>query len=337
MSEMPSMRGKVILITGGTGGIGKSTAMGLAKLGGTVIIVGRDRRRGEAALAEIKQETGSGSVQLMLADLSLQKDIRELAGNFMAHYKRLDVLINNAGGLYGKRWESVDGIECTLAINLLCAFLLTQLLLPVLRASAPSRVVNVNSEGHRFTKRINFDDLQTVRWRRGFLVYSQAKLANLLFTYELAERLAEERITVNAVHPGIVETELAKRFFSERIFPNTKYISRAASFLAMKLSRLYLKFDDIEKAAESCIYLAASPEVEGVSGKYFNNEKQIVLSSAASYDKTAALRLWQVSGELTGREEAAFATSAGDPCHTGPGSARRTTIAPWRQFTSMSQ
>jgi NAD(P)-dependent dehydrogenase (short-subunit alcohol dehydrogenase family) len=306
------MSGKIILITGSTGGIGKATAAELAKLGGYVIITGRDRSRGEAALAEIRRESGNDSAQLMLADLSSQKGVRELADSFIARHKRLDVLINNVGGLYGNRYETVDGIEATLALNHLCPFLLTLLLLPALRAGAPSRIVNVSSIGHKNVQRINFDDLQNIEYR-GFLVYSQTKLANLLFTYELADRLNGERITVNALHPGIVQTDIGKTFCTERFFPDRKYVSCVFCFLAETLIRLFFKFDDLEKAAQACIYVAASSELDGVTGKYFDNNEQMVQSSLASYDKAAALRLWQVSSELTGCGEAAVAAEGRDP------------------------
>jgi NAD(P)-dependent dehydrogenase (short-subunit alcohol dehydrogenase family) len=319
MLETPGILGKVILITGGTGGIGKATAMRLAKLGGTVIIVGRNESRGNAAVADITRESGNDSIQFMAADLSSQQNIRELAKTFVAKFTRLDVLINNVGGPYGQRRETADGIETTLAINHLCPFLLTLLLLPVLRVSAPSRIVNVNSEGHRFTQKIYFEDLQTVGWRRGFLVYSQAKLSNLMFTYELASRLAGERITVNAVHPGMVDTELVRRFLSEKIFPGKKYASRTVSFLVRKLARLAYRFDDLETAAGAVIYLAVCPEVEGITGRYFNNDRQMVQSSPVSYDKAAALRLWRISSELTGYDEAALGSTEVDRCDTGLG------------------
>jgi NAD(P)-dependent dehydrogenase (short-subunit alcohol dehydrogenase family) len=299
MPKMADMLGNIILITGGTAGIGKATAIELAKLGGTIVIVGRNKERGETALAEIIRESGNDSIQFIRADLSSNQEIRRLASQFIVTFNRLDVLINNAGGSYGQRSETVDGIETTFAINHLCPFLLTHLLLPILRTSAPSRVVNVNSVAHRAAQGIKFEDLQTVEWHRPFLVYSRAKLANLMFTYELAERVSEERITVNAVHPGLVDTDLIRRFLAERLFPGRKYVSMAAVFLARKLGPLLLTYDTLEKAAQSCVYLAASPEVQGITGKYFNNDKQMIESSPASYDKAAALRLWQISSELT--------------------------------------
>src|SRR5260370_28012906 len=180
MSQIPTTGGRVILITGGTAGIGKATAMKLAGMGSIVIIVGRDKSRGEAAVADIINGSGNGSIELILADLSSKKDIRELAHKFAERYKRLDVLINNVGGPYGHRRETVDGIGSTLAINHLCAFLLTQLLLPRLQTTTPSRVVNVNSDAHRAIAKIDFEDLQTVRWRRGILAYSKAQLHILM-------------------------------------------------------------------------------------------------------------------------------------------------------------
>jgi NAD(P)-dependent dehydrogenase (short-subunit alcohol dehydrogenase family) len=304
--ENRDMFDKVILITGSTSGIGKATAMALAKLGASVVLVGRCNSRGENAAAEIERESGNHRIQFFSADLSVQYQIRQLAERFITRFDRLDVLINNVGGLYGQRMETVDGIETTFAINHLCPFLLTRLLLPMLRMSAPSRIVNVNSEGHRFAQEVNFNDLQSKRWKRGFLIYSQAKLANLMFTYDLAERLAGERIVVNAVHPGMVETQLVRGFLTQRIFSKAKVVSTAGAFLLMKMAKLFYEFDDLEIAAQACVYLATAPELEGLTGKYFNKDKQMVTSSSASHDKVAAQRLWRVSSELTGCDERCF-------------------------------
>lgn len=296
---MLSSSGKVVLITGGTGGIGQAIAAGLARLGATTVIAGRDKHRGEAAVADIKARSGSHSVELMLADLSSQRDIRRLASEFIARHDRLDVLINNVGGLYGKRWETADGIEYTLAINHLCPFLLTHLLLPVLHTSAPSRIVNINSEGHRAAETVNFDDFEATRWKRGFLIYSQSKLANLLFTYELAIRLSGTEITANAVHPGIVDTPLFRRFLSEKVSVPVPFLSRAAAFVARNVSYRMMKFDSIETAAECPIYLASSSEVEGVTGKYFVGKKMVDTSSA-SHDPALSSSIWNMSAELVG-------------------------------------
>src|SRR3712207_2944731 len=196
---------KVCLITGATSGIGKATAMGLANMGASVVMVGRDRGRGEAALAEIKESSGNASVDLMLADVSSQEQIRRLADDFKEAYPRLDVLINNAGVFRSKRITTADGLEMTVAVNHLAYFLLTNLLLDVLRASAPSRIVNVSS-GAQSNGTIDFDDLQGETEYKGTKAYSQSKLANVLFTYELARRLEGTGVTANCLHPGAVRT-----------------------------------------------------------------------------------------------------------------------------------
>ncbi len=300
---MLSGSGKVILITGGTGGIGLEIAIGLAKLGGTIVVTGRDRDRGQAAVAAIQARSGNRAIELMLADLSSQQQIRRLAREFMARHDRLHVLINNAGGLYGKRWESADGIEGTLALNHLGPFLLTHLLLPLLRASAPSRIVNINSSGHYHSTTVNFEDMEAARWRRGFLIYSQTKLANLLFTYELARRLPAQEITVNAVHPGIVDTQLFRRFIEQRFFLMGGIVAKAINLIVRKVSYRIMRFDSAETAAECPIYLASASEVAGISGKYFDCDKQIVDSSPASHDAALSQRVWEKSSALLGLTE----------------------------------
>jgi NAD(P)-dependent dehydrogenase (short-subunit alcohol dehydrogenase family) len=307
---MPSHSGKVVLITGATGGIGKAIAVGLAKLGAVTVIVGRDKDRGITAVEEVKALSGSRAVELMLADLSSQESVRNLANVFLARYDRLDVLVNNVGGLYGKRWETVDGIEFTLALNHLCPFLLTHMLLPVLQTSGPSRIVNVNSEGHRAAKTVDFDDLKATRWKRGFRIYSQSKLANLLFTYELARRLNPMRVTVNAVHPGIVDTQLFRRFISERFAFGGAFASKAATFVARNVAYRMMKFDTIETAAECPIYLAASSEVAGITGRYFESRKKMIDTSPASYDATLSEQVWNVSSKLVGLAGHEFAGGA---------------------------
>lgn len=293
---------KVVLITGGTGGIGQAIAIGLARLGGTIVIVGRDKVRGQAALADIRHRSGNPSVELMLADLSSQQDIRKLASEFRARYGRLDVLVNNVGGLYGKRWETVDGIEFTLAINHLCPFLLTHLLLPLLQTTAPSRIVNVNSEGHRGADTVDFDSFQATRWKKGFRMYCQSKLANLLFSYELSRQLSGTGITVNAVHPGIVDTQLFQRFVTEKSFlPG--FLSKIAVFLVKQVAQRMMRFDSAETAAECPVYLASSSEVAGITGKYFDLDKKMIESSPASHDAVLSRHVWKMSAELTGLTE----------------------------------
>jgi NAD(P)-dependent dehydrogenase (short-subunit alcohol dehydrogenase family) len=275
-----SMRGKVCLVTGGTSGIGKAAALGLARLGATVCIVGRDRERCVVAVDEIKQQSGNKDVELLLADLSSQRSIRKLAGDFKRKHRRLHVLVNNAGGVFPYT-RTVDGIEQTFAVNHLAYFMLTNLLLDTLKRSAPARIVNVSSEAERGGK-INFDDLQGQKKYRSFRAYSQSKLANILFTYELARRLGSTSVTVNALHPGVVATR-----FGRDLGP-VRWLYKLGG-RAMRTP---------EQGAETVIYLASSPEVEGVTGQYFQDCKPIK-SAPVSYDETIAQRLWQVSAEMT--------------------------------------
>jgi NAD(P)-dependent dehydrogenase (short-subunit alcohol dehydrogenase family) len=279
----PSLHGKVHLVTGATSGIGKVTARELARHGATVVVVGRNPERCAATVAQIQAETGNKNVEALRANLSVQQEIHALAKQFLERYPRLDVLINNAGAVMFERQESADGIELTFALNHLAYFLLTSLLLDRLKASAPARIVNVSSAAH-LRVALDFDDLQNQRRYRGFHVYSQSKLANLFFTYELARQLEGTGVTVNALHPGVVATN----FGSDNGWRGS-------------LLRVFFKLFGIspEEGARTIIYLATSPEVEGVTGKYFVKEK-MVASSAVSYDTAAAERLWRVSAELTG-------------------------------------
>ena len=277
------MDGKVCLITGATSGIGKATAMGLASMGASVVMVGRDRGRGEAALAEIKEGSANASVDLMLADLSSQEEIHRLADEFEEAYPRLDVLINNAGVIRSKRVTTADGIEMTFAVNHLAPFLLTNLLLDLLKASAPSRIVNVSS-GEQRNGTIDFDDLQGEKVYKTAKAYSQSKLANVLFTYELARRLEGTGVTANCLHPGAgVRTNLGSG------------VSGVFGFTVRALTPL---MKSPEKGAQTSIYLASSPEVEGLSGKYFVKKVE-ARSSDVSHDKRLARHLWEVSADLT--------------------------------------
>ena len=277
------MDGKVVLVTGGTGGIGKATAEGLASLGARVVIVGRDRSKGEAAATEIKATTGNEAIELMVADLSSQAEIHRLARESEARHDRLDVLVNNAGAMYARRWETEDGIEGTLAVIHLAPVLLTSLLLPMLQRSAPSRVVNVSSWAHRRAK-LDLDDLQTREHYSASAAYSRAKLINVLWTYELARRLEGTGVTVNLADPGGASTEMTR--------------SEAIPWIFRTINRFGRKFMTTEKAARSSIYLASSPEVEGVSGGYFEPPNKRVKSSKASYDEGARERIWEISAEL---------------------------------------
>jgi NAD(P)-dependent dehydrogenase (short-subunit alcohol dehydrogenase family) len=278
------MNGKICLVTGATAGIGKVTARELARQGATVIVVGRNREKSEATVSEIKQQTGNPNVEFMLADLSVQKAVHQLAEQFKRQYQRLHVLVNNAGAIFLRRQESADGIEMSFALNHLNYFLLTNLLWDTLKASAPARIINVSSRAHQRVAGLNFDDLQNRKGYAGQQVYGQSKLANVLFTYELARRLEGTSVTANTLHPGFVATNFAT---------NNGWLAR--------LARPFLDLFALsaEEGARTMIYLATSPEVESVTGKYFVKEKAVP-SSPASYDEAAARRLWEISTKMTG-------------------------------------
>jgi len=278
-----SMQGKVCLLTGATSGIGKATALGLAQMGATVVMVSRDRARGEAAQAEIKTKSGNAAVDLLLADLSAQQSIRQLVENFQQRYTQLHVLINNAGLFVLRRRTTVDGLEMTFAVDYLAPFLLTNLLLDMLKASAPARIVNVSSNLHE-AGYIKLDDLQAEHHYRSMRAYGQAKLAVVLFTYELARRLQGTGVTANCLHPGFVATN----------------IGQSGMGLASRIvTRLIFAFGiSPQEGAKTSLYLASSPEVEGVTGKYF--VKGIPQRSAPiSYDEALQRRLWEESLTLS--------------------------------------
>ena len=283
---MPStMAGKIAFVTGATSGIGKATALGLARMGATVVLVARDRARGEATRKEIVASSGNTAVDLLLADLSVQASIRELAAAFKAKYDRLDILINNAGGVFPKRTLTVDGLEYTFAFNHLAYFLLTDLLLDRLKASAPARIVNVTS---RFSDgaTVNLADLQLEQGYTGIKAYSQSKLCNMLFTYELARRLEGSGVIVNCVHPGVVRTNFGM---------TTPLFRIMGIFFRPFMLRP-------EKAAERLLYLAVSPAVDGETGRYFA-DKQAIRSPRQTYSQETARRLWEHSASLTGVAE----------------------------------
>lgn len=291
----PDMTGRVCLVTGATSGIGRATALGLARLGATVVLHGRDRARGEQALAEIVAETGTSSAELLLADLSSQAGVRQLAAEVLIRHDRLHVLVNNAGVIRTTRSVTVDGHETTFAVNHLAYFLLTHLLLDRLQASAPARIVNVSSSTHRRAT-IDFDDLHGERRYGGFNAYGKSKLANVLFTYELARRLEGTGVTANALHPGNVAT----RFGSD----NSNLLGRLLGGgirVGGVLARLGVPLLMLtpERGAETSLYVATSPEVEGVSGRFFEKSAE-KRSSDSSHDETAARRLWEMSEQLTG-------------------------------------
>ena len=272
-----AMRGKVVMVTGANAGMGKEISLALAGMGASLVMVSRDRERGDAARAEVESKTGNRQVELLVADLSSQQSIRQLVTEFEAKQNRLHVLVNNAGITLARRTATEDGIEAVFATNHLAAFLLTNLLLPVLKASAPSRVVTVSSSAHSMGK-IDFDDLQSVRGYSEIRTYNASKLANVLFTYELARRLAGSGVTANVVEPGFVKTNLRVPFpFSLFSFMRGSPVN----------------------GARPTVFLASSAEVEGVSGTFFNQKGVATKSSKLSYDDDAARRLWALSAQLT--------------------------------------
>lgn len=284
MATLPdSVEGKVCVVTGATDGIGLATAEGLARLGARVLAVGRNAEKGRNAVAKLRQETGNSDVSFLQADLSSQAQVRSLARELVEGLPRLQVLINNVGGFFLRRTLSVDGIEATFALNHFNVFLLTCLLLDRLKGSAPARIVNVASGSHR-NAQLNLDELAARRWRTGMKAYGQSKLAMILITYQLARRLEGSRVTVNAVHPGFVASNLYRS-------------SGGLVRLAEPFVKLMAKTP--QEGADTVIYLASSAEVEAVSGKYFVNRHPFP-SSAASYDEAAGQRLWELSTQMVG-------------------------------------
>jgi len=281
---MSTMKEKVCVVTGSNSGIGKETATELANMGATVVMVIRNRERGEAARVEIIKKTGNSSTDLMICDLSSMESIRQFAEAFKKKYDRLHVLINNAGAVFEDRQVTIDGFERTLAVNYLAPFLLTHELLPLLQSSAPSRVINITSGLHTAGK-IDFDDLQSKKKYNSTTAYANAKLMVVMFTYELARRLEGTFVTVNVVHPGFVATNLGR---------NTGSIRSSIMFTLMRPFQISSK-----KGAETSVYLASSSEVEGLTGRYFKR-KQESTSSPASYDKQMQKRLWDATIELLG-------------------------------------
>jgi NAD(P)-dependent dehydrogenase (short-subunit alcohol dehydrogenase family) len=287
------MTGRTVLVTGGSGGIGRATALGLAAMGAHLAITGRDRGRTEDAAREIRT-AGSGQVDVFVADLSSQSQVRRLAGEVLQSLSRIDVLVNNAGGYWNTRHVTADGLERTFAINHLAPFLLTNLLLDRLKNSAPARVVTVSSNVQA-NGRIDFEDLQGERSYSGARAYNQSKLANVLFTYELARRLQATLVTANALHPGVVRTAFGtedpgglQRLFIPFVRPFMKAPGRGAA---------------------TSIHLVSAPDLEQVTGRYFATSKPR-RSSRRSYDQAAAARLWQLSADLTGLTAVGAATSA---------------------------
>jgi NAD(P)-dependent dehydrogenase (short-subunit alcohol dehydrogenase family) len=278
------MQGKICLVTGATAGIGRATAVGLARQGALVVITGRDAARTQETLEAIRKETRNQQVESLLADFSSQAEVRRLAAEFRTRHGRLDVLINNAGAVFMERGVTVDGFERTWAVNHLASFLLTLELKDLIEASAPARIVNVSSAMHN-GRTLDPDKIQEEKIY-GISGYGQSKLANVLFTYALARRLKGTSVTANCLHPGVVSTSLMKPKGS------------LAAKVAMTLMQPFLTSP--EKGAATSLYLASSPEVEGVTGKYFVKCKP-KRSSPVSYDEALQERLWELSLQQTGR------------------------------------
>lgn len=278
------MKGKTCIVTGATSGIGRSTAIALARAGAELGLVCRDAGRAGETVRAIRDETGSTAVEVFLGDLAAQDAIRRVATEITARYPRIDLLVNNAGVVNLQRVETADGIEQTFAVNHLAYFLLTLLLLDRLRASAPARIVNVGSDAHKFVSGINFDDVGFAKGYKAMRVYGHSKLANLLFTTELARRLEGSGVTVNCVHPGAVATGLGKNN------------GRVAGLLIRVLAPFFRTPDG---GAATTLHVATSPELDGVSGRYFASCRE-AKPSAAGRDGAAARRLWDLSTQLTG-------------------------------------
>jgi len=278
---MMTMQGKVCLITGGTNGIGKSTAHELVRMGATVVIVGRNAQKTSQVVEEIRQSTGNDTVDSLLADLSSQRNVRRLANEFESKYSRLHVLLNNAGAVFMRRQLSVDGIEMTFSLNHLAPFLLTNLLLDKIQASAPARIINVSSGSHS-SGRIEFDNLQGER-DYSHRAYGNSKLATILFTMELARRLEGTGVTANALHPGFVSTGFGKN--------NPGFLMKTIRAVVPLIGR------SPEKGAETSIYLASSPEVQSITGKYFVDCK-VTQPAPQATDSAVARKVWDISADM---------------------------------------
>jgi NAD(P)-dependent dehydrogenase (short-subunit alcohol dehydrogenase family) len=276
------MKNKTVVITGATSGIGKAAALELARMGADTILTYRDKFKGKQALDEIIRVTGNTNVRMMELDLASLESVRGFALNFQKEFNRLDVLVNNAGGYYGYRKTTREGFEYTFGVNHLGHFVLTNLLQTIL-VSSKARIINVSS-GAQSMGHINFSDLMLEKKYTGFRAYAQAKLANIIFSYELDRRWGDSGVRVNAMHPGPVRTNFGSE--SNPVF----------RFLLM-LGKPFLKSP--AKGADTIVYLATSSEVDGISGSYFINRKP-VKSIRESYDKEIGKRLWDVSSELTG-------------------------------------
>ena len=295
------MKSKTCLVTGASDGIGYVAARELARMGARVVVAGRNAAKTHAAVQRIVAETGNPSVEYLLADLSSQREVRRMADEAQERLPRLDVLLNNAGGIFLSSRPSADGIEMTFALNHLGYFLLTNLLLERLRQSAPARIINVSSTAHGSPGKFRLEDLPKpsagsslrnfIAGRRVYRAYGRSKLCNVLFTYELARRLDGTGVTVNALHPGLVRTNIAR---------NNGLLGRVVNAF------IGARGVGTDQGAETMLYLASSPEAQGVTGKYFV-DCRAVPSSALSYDAGLAAELWELSERLTELSESGFA------------------------------
>jgi NAD(P)-dependent dehydrogenase (short-subunit alcohol dehydrogenase family) len=277
-----SMQGKICMVTGANSGIGKATALALAQMGATVVLVCRDPTKGEETRRAITTASRNTAVDLLQADLSSQESIRQLVAQFKQRYTHLHVLINNAGAAFTGRRESVDGLEMTFAVDYLAPFLLTNLLLDVLKASAPARIVNVSSSVQQ-SGQLAMDDLQAAQHYSNMRAYAQAKLAGVLFTYDLARRLAGTGVTANCLHPGFVATHFGQSGAGPVIRRLVKVVGRLGT--------------RPEEGAQTSLHLASSPAVEGVTGQYWVKSRP-QRSAASSYDESLQRQLWAKSVTL---------------------------------------
>ncbi len=266
------MENKKVLVTGGTDGIGRETALQLARMGARVLVHGRDKEKSTQVIADIYRETGNEKVGLYLADFSSLADVKRMAEDIKQEQTELHVLVNNAGNFYKERILSSDGIEMTLTVNYLAPFLLTMLLLDMLKASAPARIVNVASSSHNSIKSVDFENLQGETNYDRFTAYSLSKLGNVLFTQSLADKLEGTGVTANALHPGVVDTKLLRKSY-------------------------HMDGLSIEKGAQTSVYLASSPALEDVSGKYFISMQECPASDL-SQDKDLQGAFWKLSKEM---------------------------------------
>ena len=271
------MKDKIVLITGATDGIGKATALQLAAMGATIIVHGRNTERCQRACDDLRAATGNANIDYVVADLSSQRQIRQMAADFAVRYRRLDILINNAGVIVPQRQLTEDGIEMTFAVNYLAPFLLTHLLLDVLKRSVPARIINVASTVH-YDGKIDFKDVQNERKYNSVAAYKNAKLAEVLFTFDLAERLKGTGVTVTALHPGVVATKLLDAGWG------------------------WTNGWTPEQGAALSVYLATAPEVETITGAYFESRAAGGASPKAQ-DVKLRRQLWDVSAKLVGITE----------------------------------